>query len=280
VPAPCSAGVRRWQPSCVIPHCLRWPPWSRIGHERVTTGPNQASPREVQTTVKCPLVRTNAHWASQAGIAFARFESQGGARGLCSFGALRRRPTACGETGSGATAAGTLNRHDGRPKPRDCNMQRIDTTCCVACRRRTGAGTSGDRIGRLVVSADRPTVRVRCRACGCALAVVRAEYSPDHHPGLRADTSGPVVRWNVRSEPTAAQLPRRRNHLDAVSLERRQESGPVAWPLHRLGATMKVWCDRHGFVSVSTAGLRAQHDEAVRSGRQIVWRVPPVKRTQ
>jgi len=62
--------------------------------------------------------------------------------------------------------------------------------------------------------------------------------------------------------------------------EGRQESELAAWPLNHLGASMKVWCDRHGFVSVSTAGLRAQHDEAMRSGRQVVWRVPPLKRVQ
>jgi hypothetical protein len=111
--------------------------------------------------------------------------------------------------------------------------------------------------------------------------VVRAEYSPDHHPGLEADTSGPVVRWNVRNEPLTDKLHRRRrNHLDVVPDELRQQCEPVAWPLDSLGATVKVWCDRHGFVSVSTAALRAQHDEATRSGRQVVWRVPPLKRAR
>ena len=129
------------------------------------------------------------------------------------------------------------------------------------------------------MSADAPTVQVRCRSCGCPLAVVRAEYSPDHHPGLEADTTGPVVRWNVRDDPLTAQLQHpSRNHLDVVPHDLRQQSEPVAWPLDSLGATVKVWCERHGFVSVSTAGLRAQHDEAMRSGRQVVWRVPPLKR--
>jgi hypothetical protein len=110
--------------------------------------------------------------------------------------------------------------------------------------------------------------------------VVRAEYSPAHHPGLEeADTRGPIVRWNVRTDPLTAELPhRRRNHLDVVPQEPREHNEPVAWPLHSLGATVKVWCERHGFVSVSTEGLRAQHDEAMRSGRQVVWRVPPLKR--
>jgi hypothetical protein len=131
------------------------------------------------------------------------------------------------------------------------------------------------------VSVDGPTVRVRCRSCGCPLAVVRPEYSPDRHLGLEADTSGPVVRWNVRDDPqTAKPQQRRRNHLDVVSPELRQQSEPVAWPLDSLGATVKVWCDRHGFVSVSTAGLRAQHDEAMRSGRQVVWRVQPLTRAR
>ncbi len=116
--------------------------------------------------------------------------------------------------------------------------------------------------------------------CGCPLAVVRAEYSPDHHPGLEADTSGPVVRWNVRNDSLTAQLQhrRRRNHLDVPSHELRRQSEPIAWPLDSLSATVKVWCERHGFVSVSTAGLRAQHDDAMRSGRQVVWFVPPLKR--
>ena len=127
---------------------------------------------------------------------------------------------------------------------------------------------------------DRPTVRVRCNACGCALAVVRAAYCPDRHPGLKADTKGPIVRWNIRGDLTITQVRRRRNHLDALPLEERPDSELAAWPLNRLGATMKVWCDRHGFVSVSTAGLREQHDEAMRSGRQVVWRVPPLKRVQ
>ena len=150
------------------------------------------------------------------------------------------------------TAAGHINTHDDRRQPWI--------------------------VGNLLVSVDRPTVRVRCGSCGCPLAVVRAEYSPDRHPGLKADTSGPVVRWNVRDDPLNAHLPRRRNRLDVVQRELRHPSQPVAWPLDSLGATMKVWCDQHGFVSVSTAGLRAQHDEAMRSGRQLVWRVPPLKR--
>ena len=131
------------------------------------------------------------------------------------------------------------------------------------------------------MSVDGPTVRVRCRSCGCPLAVVRAEYSPDHHPGLEADTSGPVVRWNVRNDPLTDNVQhRRRNHLDVVPDELRQQCEPVAWPLDSLGATVKVWCDRHGFVSVSTAALRAHHDEATRSGRQVVWRVAPLKRAR
>jgi hypothetical protein len=113
--------------------------------------------------------------------------------------------------------------------------------------------------------------------------VVRAPYSPDDHPGLEADTRGPFVRWSVRNDPLTAQLQHDCwNHLDMVPdmvpNELREQSEPVAWPLDSLGSAVKVWCERHGFVSVPTAGLRAQHDEAMRSGRQVVWHVPPLKR--
>ena len=56
---------------------LHSPPWSRIGHERVTTGPNRSSRRGCPRTRKPLFTWTDAHGPSQAVIGVAQFESLG-----------------------------------------------------------------------------------------------------------------------------------------------------------------------------------------------------------
>ena len=76
------------------------------------------------------------------------------------------------------------------------------------------------------MNADDRTVSVICKTCGCPLAEVHAEYSPEHHRGLDDGTSGPVVTWWVRNEPLIATLQQlRQTNAETFRDELREQVG-------------------------------------------------------
>jgi len=126
------------------------------------------------------------------------------------------------------------------------------------------------------MNADDRTVSVICKTCGCPLAEVHAEYSPEHHRGLDDGTSGPVVTWWVRNEPLIATLQQlRQTNAETFRHELREQREPKSWPLDRLGPTVETWCDTHHSIPLSTPGLRARHVAAKRNNRCDKWRIPP-----
>ena len=125
-----------------------------------------------------------------------------------------------------------------------------------------------------------PTVVVKCQACGCPLAFVRADYEPERHRGFDVAPLGPMVSLRQRNDPLIAvlQQARKAGEKDQPH-ERRKQDEPIDHLLNDLGPKVKAWCDTtgHGYIEIPTAGLRARHTEALRTGKKMTWRILPTR---